>query len=79
MKVCRLALGDKYKEDVFELQNDTQRRYSDPNPIAQNMKEYEGMGFDDNNYSPIPWVSGLHCNTEIQDLHQHQNQQKKYI
>ena len=44
-KVCRLALGDKYEEDVFELQDTLQRRYSDPNPRVQNMEEYEGMGF----------------------------------
>ena len=35
-KVCRLALGDKDEEDVFESQDVPQRRYSDPNPRAQN-------------------------------------------
>ena len=63
-KACRLALGDKYEEDVFDA---LQRRYSDPNPRAQNMEEYKSMGFNENH------------NTEIQDLHQHQNQQKKNI
>ena len=58
-KVCRLALGDKYEEDVFEQQDAPQRRYSDPSPRAQNMEEYEGMGFNENNYSPIPLVSGV--------------------
>ena len=58
-KVCRLALGDKYEEDVFESQDAPQRHYSNPNPRAQNMEEYEGMGFDENNYSPIPPVSGV--------------------
>ena len=58
-KVCRLALGDKDEEDVFESQDAPQRCYSDPNPRAQNMEEYEGMGFDENNYSPIPPVSGV--------------------
>ena len=58
-KVCRLALGDKYEEDIFESQDAPQRHYSDPNPRAQNMEEYEGMGFDENNYSPIPPVSGV--------------------
>ena len=57
LKVCRLAIGDKYKEDVFESQDAPQRHYSDPNPRAQNMEEYEGMGFDENNNSPIPPVS----------------------
>ena len=56
-KVCRLAIGDKYEEDVFESQDTPQRHYSDPNPRAQNMEEYEGMGLDENNYSPIPPVS----------------------
>ena len=58
-KVCRLALGDKDEEDIFELQDALQRHYSDPNPRAQNMEEYEGMGFNENNYSPIPLVSGV--------------------
>ena len=61
-KVCRLALGDKYEEDVFESQDqdkNLQRCYSNPSPRAQNMEEYKGMGFDENNYSPIPLVSGV--------------------
>ena len=58
-KVCRLALGDKYEEDVFELQDAPQRRYSDPNRRTQNMEEYKGMGFDENNYSPMPPISGV--------------------
>ena len=56
-KVCRLAIEDKYEEDVFESQDTPQRHYSNPNPRAQNMEEYGGMGFDENNYSPIPPVS----------------------
>ena len=58
-KVCRLDLGYKDEEDVFESQDAPQRCYSDPNPRAQNMEEYKGMGFDENNYSPIPPVSGV--------------------
>ena len=38
-KVCRLALGDKDEEDIFESQDASQRRYSNPNPRAQNMEE----------------------------------------
>ena len=56
-KVCRLAIEDKYEEDVFESQDAPQRCYSNPNPRTQNMEEYGGMGFDENNYSPIPPVS----------------------
>ena len=45
-KVCRLALGDKDEEDVFELQDAPQRHYSDSNPRAQkwrNMKVWVSM------------------------------------
>ena len=57
LKVCRLAIGDKYKEDVFEPHGALQRCYSDSNSKTQNMEELTGMGFDENNYSPIPPVS----------------------
>ena len=56
-KVCRLALGDRDEEDVVESQDPLQIRYCDPR--TQNMEEYEGMGFDENNYSPIPPFSGI--------------------
>ena len=56
-KVCRLAIGDKYEENIFGSQDALQRQYSDTDPRVQNMEEYEGMGFDENNYSPIPPVS----------------------
>ena len=55
-KVCRLAIGDKCEENVFGSQDAFQRQYSDIDPRVQNMEEYEGMGFDENNYSPIPLV-----------------------
>ena len=58
-KVCRLAIGDKYEEDVFEPHGALQRHYSDSNSRAQNMEESEGMGFNENNYSPIPPVSQI--------------------
>ena len=58
-KVCRLAIGDKYEEDIFECHGALQRRYSDLNSRAQNMEESEGMGFNENNYSPIPPVSQI--------------------
>ena len=53
-KVCRLVDG-KDKEDVTEQQNAQQLRLTDPRTL--NMEIYEGMGFDENNYSPIPPVS----------------------
>ena len=51
-KVCRLALGNKDEEDAVESQNAPQIHFS--NPRTLNMEEYKGMGFDENNYSPIP-------------------------
>ena len=47
------------RRTYLNQQDTPQRCYSDPNPRAQNMEEYEGMGFDENNYSPIPPVSGV--------------------
>ena len=54
-KVCRLAHGNRDEEDVAEPQDAPQIHFSDPRTL--NMEEYEGMGFDENNYSPIPPVS----------------------
>ena len=54
-KVCRLALGNRDNEDQAEPQETPQLRFS--NPRMLNMEEYEGMGFDENNYSLIPPVS----------------------
>ena len=73
-KVCRLAIGDKYEEDVFESQDAPQRCYSDSNPRAKNMEEYEGMGFDEITTAQYHQLVELHHNREQQDQHQHQNQ-----
>ena len=54
-KVCRLALGNRDGEDIVEPQDIPQICFSDPRTL--NMEEYEGMGFDENNYSLIPPVS----------------------
>ena len=54
-KVCRLALGNRDEEEIAEPQDAPQICFSDPR--MPNMEEYEGMGFDENNYSPIPPVS----------------------
>ena len=51
-KICRLADG-KDEEDITEKQNTL--RLTDPRTL--NMEMYEGMGFDENNYSPIPPVN----------------------
>ena len=53
-KICRLAHG-KDEEDVTEKQNTQPLRLTDSRTL--NMEMYEGMGFDENNYSPIPPVS----------------------
>ena len=39
------------------LNNRTPRYFVFTDPRMLNMEEYEGMGFDENNYSPIPPVS----------------------
>ena len=50
-KICRLADG-KDEGEVTEKQNTQLLRLTDPRTL--NMEMYEGMGFDENNYSPIP-------------------------
>ena len=55
-KVCRLAVRNKYKEDLLEPQDTFQGCNSDSNSGSQNLEELTGMGFDENNYSPIPPV-----------------------
>ena len=55
-KVCRLAVENKYEEDLFEPQDALQGCDSDSNLRSQNLEELTGMGFDENNYSPIPPV-----------------------
>ena len=52
--ICRLADG-KDEEDITEKQNTPLLCLTDPRTL--NMEMYEGMGFDENNYSPIPPVS----------------------
>ena len=53
-KICRLAHG-KDKEDNPEKQNTPLLCLTDLRTL--NMEMYEGMGFDENNYSPIPPVN----------------------
>ena len=53
-KVYRLAHG-KDEEDVTEQQNTQELHFTDPRTL--NMEEYKGMGFDENNCSPIPPVN----------------------
>ena len=54
VKICRLAHG-KNEEDVPEKQNIPLLHLTDLRTL--NMEMYEGMGFDENNYSPIPPVN----------------------
>ena len=54
-RICRLANGPGDKEDAVEQQNAPQLCFTDPRTL--NMEEYEGMGFDETNYSLIPPVS----------------------
>ena len=55
-RVCRVANRAGDVEDAVEQQNAPRLRFTDPRTL--NMEEHEGMGFDENNYSPIPPVSG---------------------
>ena len=56
MKVCRLADRNKYEDDLPEPQDALQAHDSDSNSGSHNSEEMTGMGFDPNNYSPIPPV-----------------------
>ena len=56
LKVCRLAVGDKYEEDLLEHQDTFQGCDSNSNSGSQNSEESTGVGFDENNFSPIPPV-----------------------
>ena len=55
-RICRLANRPRDVEDAIEQQNAPRLRCMDPRTL--NIEEYEGMGFDENNYSLIPPVSG---------------------
>ena len=56
MKVCRLADRNKYEDDLPEPQDALQAQDSNSNLGSHNSEEMTGMGFDENNYSPIPPV-----------------------
>ena len=58
-KVCRLAVRDKYEEDLLEPQDVFQGCDSNSNSGSQNLEELTGVGFDENNYSPIPLVGKI--------------------
>ena len=55
-RVCRLANGAGDVENTVEQQNAPCTHSMDPRTL--NMEAYEGMRFDQNNYSPIPIISG---------------------
>ena len=54
MKVCRLVDRNKYEDDLLEPQDTLKEHDSDSNLGSHNSEETTGMGFDENNYSPIP-------------------------
>ena len=54
-KGMQTSSQNKDEEASTEPQDTPQIHFS--NPRMLNMEEYEGMGFDENNYSPIPPVS----------------------
>ena len=55
-RVCRLANRARDVEDAVGQQNAPRTRFTDLRTL--NMEEYKGMGFDENNYSLIPPLSG---------------------
>ena len=55
-KVCRLVDRNKYEDDLPEPQDILQGHDSDSNSRSHNLDKLTGMGFDENNYSPIPPV-----------------------
>ena len=54
--VCRLAGRNKYEDDLPEPLDALRVHDSDSNLGSHNLEELTGMGFDENNYSPIPPV-----------------------
>ena len=54
-RICRLSKGAGDEEDATEQQITPQLCLRDPRTL--NMEEYEGMGFDENNYSPIQLIN----------------------
>ena len=54
-RICRLSKRARDKEDNAEQQITPQLCLRDPRTL--NMEEYEGMGFNENNYSPIQLIN----------------------
>ena len=74
LKICRLAVRDKYEENLFEHQDAFQGHDSDSNLGSQNSEELTGAGFDEIILVQYHWlVKQLHSK-ELQDQHQHLNQ-----
>ena len=64
MKVCRLADQNKDEDDLPEPQDALQAHDSDSNLGSHSTEDMTGMGFDPNNYSPIPPVGNAAYNKE---------------
>ena len=56
MKVCRLADQNKDEDNLPEPQDALQAQDSNSNLGTHSTEDMTGMGFDPNNYSPIPPV-----------------------
>ena len=59
MKVYRLADRNKYKDDLPEPQDELWTHNSNLNSGSHSLEVLTGMGFDPNNYSPIPPVQNV--------------------
>ena len=66
MKVCRLADRNKYEDDLPEPQDALQAQDSNSNLGSHNSEEMTGMGFDPNNYRPIPPVGNMQLHNKEQ-------------
>ena len=74
-KVCRLSIGDKYEEDVFESQDmlpkDVTQIQIQEHKTWKSTKVWVSMRITTAQYHQLV---ELHHNREQQDRHQHQNQ-----
>ena len=60
--------SQKQRQRGCQLNHRMPHKYVSTNPRMLNMEEYEGMGFDENNYSPIPpvsWVTSQNRNPRL--------------
>ena len=70
-RICRHANGAGDVENAVEQQNAPRTCSTDLRTL--NMEAYKGMGFDENNYSPIRQSVENHQRESLHDLHRCRN------